>query len=142
MKRPAALPDTNFILRYLLRDVEEQFSQAEAFFENVRSGKTVALVVESVLVECIYILGKHYGVPRADIAASLANLLLYKGVANSDKQLLIKALALFAESSLDPVDCILATRATEMGNSVLTFDKALKKMCTSPSSASSDPGPS
>lgn len=130
MKKPTALPDTNFILRYLLRDIEEQFFRTDAFFENVRSGKAVALIAESVLVECIYILGKHYRVPRADIAASLTNLLLYKGMINSDKPLLIKSLDLLAETSLDPVDCILAARSAMMGNSVLTFDKSLNKMCT------------
>lgn len=131
MKRPAALPDTNFILRYLLRDVEQQFLETDAFFEEVRSGKTAALIAESVLVECLYILTGHYRVPRADIAASLTNLLLYKGIDNSDKYVLTKSLALFAESSLDPVDCILAARAAVAGNPVLTFDKALNKMCTS-----------
>ena len=131
MRKPAALPDTNFILRYLLRDVETQFAEADAFFEEVRSGKAAAQIAESVLVECLYILTKHYQVSRADVALSLTNLLLYKGIDNSDKRVLTKSLALFAESSLDPVDCILAARAAVAGTPVLTFDKALNKMCTS-----------
>ncbi|HBG04472.1 MAG: hypothetical protein A2075_13270 [Geobacteraceae bacterium GWC2_58_44] len=130
MKKPAALPDTNFILRYLLRDIEEQFAEADAFFENVRVGRATALVAESVLVECLYILTKYYRVSRADIAVSLTNLLLYKGIQNKDKEVLTQSLALFAETSLDPVDCILAARAAVAGNSVLTFDKALNKVCT------------
>ena len=50
MKRPAALPDTNYILRYLLRDVEVQFAEANVFFENVRTGKVLAVIAESVVV--------------------------------------------------------------------------------------------
>lgn len=130
MKKQAALPDTNFILRYLLRDVEEQFTEADAFFENVRSGRATAVITESVLVECLYILIKYYHVSRADAGVSLTTLLTYKGIANNDKEALTKSLTLFTETSLDPVDCILAARAAVAGNSVMTFDKALKKLCT------------
>ena len=60
MKRRASLPDTNFILRYLLRDNEEHFVEAADFFEKVRVGKEFAIISESVLVECLYVLTKHY----------------------------------------------------------------------------------
>lgn len=128
MRKLAALPDTNFILRYLLRDIEEQFQVTDAFFEDVRSGKTAALFEQSVLVECLYILTKHYAVPRAAATSNLVALLQYKGVANPDKPVLVKSLKLFAETSLDPVDCILAAQSALAGHSVATFDKALKKL--------------
>ena len=32
----SVLPDTNVVLRYLLKDVPEQYAQAEKFFEGVR----------------------------------------------------------------------------------------------------------
>jgi predicted nucleic-acid-binding protein len=52
----SVLPDTNVVLRYLLKDVPDQFARAEQFFEEVRTGKTKAVMLESVLVECVYIL--------------------------------------------------------------------------------------
>ena len=127
MKKSAALPDTNFILRYLLRDVEEQFAESYEFFENVRTGKQSAAIAESVLVECLYILTKYYGVSRADAAVNLIALLQYKGIFNTDKEVLVKSLCLFSETSLDPVDCILAARSALEGNQVMTFDKELNK---------------
>ena len=127
MKKPAALPDTNFILRYLLRDIEEQFVEANAFFENVRTGRAAALIAESVLVECLYILTKYYGVSRTDAAVNLTALLQYKGIATTDKEVFVKSLNLFSETTLDPVDCILAARAAVAGNPVKTFDKALNR---------------
>ena len=132
MKKPAALPDTNFILRYLLHDVEEQFMEADDFFEKVRTGTASALIAESVLVECLYILTKYYAVTRADSATNLTALLQYKGIANKEKGTLIRCLAIFAGSSLDPVDCVLAARAEVAGNQVMTLDKALKKQCKLP----------
>lgn len=127
MKKRASLPDTNFILRYLLRDNEAQFAEVSEYFEKVRIGKESALISESVLVECIYVLTKHYKVPRAEAAKSLSGILIYKGIANSDSDLLSKALALFAESTLDAVDCVLLQRAHIEGHTLKTFDKALLK---------------
>ncbi|MBK5275144.1 MAG: PIN domain-containing protein [Desulfuromonadales bacterium] len=127
MKKRASLPDTNFILRYLLRDNEEHFVEASVFFENVRVGKECAIISESVLIECLYVLTKHYKVPRADAARSLGGILIYKGIVNSDRELLSKALTAFAESTLDPVDCVLLQKSVLEGHTVRTFDKGLLK---------------
>src|ERR1039458_7197701 len=85
------LPDTNVVLRYLLRDIPEQFSQAADFFEQVRSGGEKMVILESVLVECVYILTRYYNVPRKEAAQALAGLLQYKGVVNRDKATLSAA---------------------------------------------------
>ncbi len=127
MKKRASLPDTNFILCYLLRDNEEQFAEATDFFEKVRVGKELALIAESVLVECLYVLTKHYKVPRAEAAASLKGILLYKGIVDSNRELLTNVLMLFAESTLDPVDCIILQMNALEGYTVRTFDKAMQK---------------
>lgn len=127
MKKPAALPDTNFILRYLLRDNEHQFAETSGFFELVRTGKASALLLESVVVECLYVLTKHYQVPRSEAAASLSGILSYKGITNLDREALVNALALFGEGTLDPVDCVLVAKSAADGLALLTFDKALAK---------------
>lgn len=121
------LPDTNAILRYLLRDNAGQFALAEEFFEQVRIGRERALILEGVLVECIYVLVKHYQVSRGDTAAALIGLLQYKGVSNQDKDILIDALNRFAATKLDPVDCILLARSEGGNLRVFSFDKALCK---------------
>ena len=94
------LPDTNVVLRYLLRDNPEQCEQAERYFESVRTGGKKALLLESVLVECIYVLTKFYKVPKKEAADSLSALLRYKGFVNSDKEALLAALTLFAAEQL------------------------------------------
>lgn len=129
MKKQHAFPDTNFILRYLLRDNEAHFTEANDFFEKVRTGRQSAHISESVLVESLYVLTKHYAVSRSDSAKSLSGLFHYKGVINSDKESLLKGLEFFSSTSLDPVDCILAGRSVIDGVTVMTFDKALKKAC-------------
>ncbi len=127
MKRQATIPDTNYILRYLLRDNETHYVEVAEFFENVRSGKDLAVIAEYVLVECLYILTKHYKVPRTESAKSLYGILLYKGVVNPNREILTKALTLFAETTLDPVDCLLIAMTSIEGHAVRSFDRALLK---------------
>jgi predicted nucleic-acid-binding protein len=122
------LPDTNVVLRYLLKDVPEHYAQAERFFESVRTGAAKALILESVLVECVYILLKFYHVPKPMAADSLIGLLQYKGIANKDKAELIAALQIFAREAVDIVDCLLVARARHGKGRLLSFDKDVKRL--------------
>ena len=54
----SVLPDTNVVLRYLLKDVTEQYAQVEKFFDDVRTGKTKAVMLESVRIR------EQSGLPR------------------------------------------------------------------------------
>lgn len=123
-----SLPDTNTVIRYLLKDVPEQFAESEPYFEAVRSGQQKALLLESVLVECIYVLTKHYLVPKDEVVDVLSGLLRYKGFINSDKTALLEALALFKAESIDVVDCVLIATARHNNMAVFSFDKKLKKL--------------
>ncbi len=127
MKKRASLPDTNFILRYLLHDNEAHFVEAADYFEKVRVGKEPALIAESVLIECLYVLTKYYKVPRVEATNSLHGILLYKGVINPNRDVLDRALSQFAETTLDPVDCLLIAMTAIEGSVVLSFDQALLK---------------
>jgi predicted nucleic-acid-binding protein len=119
------LPDTNTILRYLLEDNDELFRKAQFVFEKVRTGTEIAIILESVLVECVYVLLKYYNVPRREVSEKLNQFLAYKGIVNKDKKELSGALDLFAETSLDIVDCILHAKANNYGMILFTFDRKL-----------------
>jgi predicted nucleic-acid-binding protein len=129
-KSDRIMPDTNVLISYLMRDNLEQFAAAEAFFEEVRSGKKKAVILESVIVESLYVLTKFYGIPRAVAAGPLIEIMHYKGVGNDDASALVDTLKLFAESGLDPVDCLLAARQNMGKGEVFTFDKELKRVAT------------
>lgn len=57
------IPDTNIILRYLLKDDHQLFKRASELFEKVRIGDEKVIILESVFVECVYVLKKFYQVP-------------------------------------------------------------------------------
>lgn len=122
------LPDTNILLRYLTRDDEPLFARAKEFFDKVREGSTRAVILESVIAECIYVLTKIYKVPKSKAAESLIDILHYKGIANLDQKELIRALVLFSERNSDIVDCILCVKAAGPESVLFSFDIDLNKM--------------
>ena len=127
MKRPVKnLPDTNTIVRYLVKDDIVLYEKSKTFFDKVKSGNIRAVILESVIVECIYVLTKVYKVPKDKAADSLMDILHYRGVANNDRDELIEALAIFSENpSIYIVDCVLCSKARNSDMPLFTFDKAL-----------------
>ena len=126
MKRPGnSFPDTNVIVRYLVKDDERLYARAKEFFDAVRIGESKAVVLESVIAESIYVLMKIYHVPRDRAAGSLIDILHYKGIVNGDRKVSIKALDLFVLHDLDIVDCILCAKAQDDGAGIFSFDRDL-----------------
>lgn len=121
------LPDTNVILRYLLEDEPRLYKKASEFFEMVRLGEEKAVILESVLVECIYVLIKFYKIPKEEVTDKLKGLLQYKGIVNEDKRELIDSINIFNEKNLGIVDCILCAKAKTPNKTLFTFDEKLKK---------------
>ena len=127
-KNDVHLPDTNVIVRYLVNDDPVLFARAKAFFDKVRQGAERAVLLESVIAECVYVLTKIYKVPRAEAASVLNDLLQYKGICNTDKAELIHALQLYSAKNIDIVDAILCTKASSENFFLFTFDKTLQKV--------------
>ena len=123
-----ALPDTNAILRYLLNDVPDQYEISRELFENIRTGTTRALILESVMVECVYVLGKYYKIPRNEIAEKLIGLLHYRGIVNKDAEDLINGLVMFAKQNIDIVDCLLSVKSRKENHTLFSFNESLKRI--------------
>jgi predicted nucleic-acid-binding protein len=127
-KTASSLPDTNVIIRYLTGDDPQLFTSAKEFFDKVKSSESKAIILESIIAECIYVLTNIYRVPRNRAAGSLIDILRYKGIINKDRKELIEALTLFTEHNLDIVDCILYCKANSGKNHVFSFDSDLKRL--------------
>jgi predicted nucleic-acid-binding protein len=127
-KHPECLLDTNVVLRYVLGDDPEQTAVVKPVFDALRSGEKAALLLESILAECVYILLHYYGVPKVEVVEKLDGILRYPGIVNQDKPDLREALKLFGENSVDFVDCILVAK-TRIGElELISFDKKLLKL--------------
>lgn len=111
------LVDTNVVLRYLLRDNEVQSQIAKVL---IQSG---ARLLPEVLMETSHVLRTFYEIDRPNIAKQLLNVLHWAEIEN--KNVMIRAVEIFAETKLDFVDCILAAYHELKGCVVFTFDKKL-----------------
>jgi len=127
-KHPDCLIDTNVVLRHVLNDDPQQAAAVRSVFDALRSGEKAALLLESVLAECVYILLQYYEVPKSEVVEKLDGVLRYPGVVNRDKHDLREALKLFGEHALDFVDCVLVAKARIGELELVTFDEKLKKL--------------
>lgn len=116
------IADTNFILRYLLADNEENYNQAKIIFEEARTGKFQIAIEQGVFAEVIFILSSFYEVPREKIVEVLKSLLSYKGI-RAETEIYSAALDMYLENNVHIVDSILTVRTLYSGDELLTFDK-------------------
>ncbi|MGN0405273.1 MAG: PIN domain-containing protein [Bariatricus sp.] len=117
------LIDANVILRYLLGDHSLMSEEAKRIIEEG------AFTLPEVLAEVVYVLKGVYHVERKEIAETLIDFL--DEISIDNQEIMCEALELFAETSLDFVDCILIARHRILGNEVMSFDKKLNKMLSS-----------
>jgi predicted nucleic-acid-binding protein len=127
MAESVSLPDTNTILRYLLKDHPEMSAKATAYWESVREGHVSARLTEGVLMECVYVLQRFYKVPREPLADQLAMILAYKGLRHQDLAIFGRALEIYRQGSLDFVDCLLVARELSGEGRVFSFDQGIGK---------------
>ena len=110
--------DANILVRYIVNDDEAMASRAE---EAINGGSL--FVLPEVLAETVYVLTKVYGIDRAGVADAMLELLGF--VSTSAPAIMRSAFSCYKESSLDFVDCILASYRLTEGAQILTFDKKL-----------------
>ena len=114
--------DTNIILRFLLKDVPDQWPKAAA----VISGSS-CYVTDAVIAETVFVLEKVYQAPRDNIAASLNPFLSFPNL-ESNVSLLSDMFDLYEKhEALSIIDCYLAVEAEAGGNQLVTFDQKLLK---------------
>jgi len=112
--------DANFILRYLLNDVEDQAK--EAFL--ILSSCSISLLNE-VIAEIVYVLEKVYRVDRIRIGNELKDLIENDNIIIDNIDVMSFALDIYAKSSLDFIDSLLCGYAKITNATVYTFDRKL-----------------
>lgn len=113
--------DANIILRYLLNDNEKMADEAEKIIREER-----AWVTTEVMAEVVYVLKGVYGVGCREIKTSLLSFL--SEVETTEREIIELGLEIYAEKSLDFVDCLLYAYNQVKGYEIMTFDKKLKTL--------------
>ncbi len=119
--RPLLL-DTSVIVRYLTDDPPPMAEAASRLIDGERPLEVIPLI----LAESAYVLTSVYGVPRAEAADALADLVLRRniGCRGLAKSLAVEALRLAGRSGgVSFSDALLWATARDGGRGVATFDR-------------------
>lgn len=123
-----ALLDTNVLIRFLTHDKDKKFKKLYNFFERLELGKMRVELKLIVLFQVIFVLQSYYKVPRAQIAAGLADLLKYKGINIKEKKIVQRALELWSEENVEIVDCYLVACIEKDAQNILySYDRDFDK---------------
>ena len=114
--------DANILLRYIVDDNEELSPVAKEILENEDY-----FIPTEILAEVVYVLAGVYEAPRRLIAKALETVIRDTNPGFTDKDVIEKALELFADTKLDFVDCILAAYSIVGRVEIATFDNKLKR---------------
>ncbi|KIM12961.1 MAG: hypothetical protein KU38_03355 [Sulfurovum sp. FS08-3] len=116
--------DANYILRFLLHDLQEMYALSKECIANNR-----CIILNEVLAEVVFVLLKVYGVSKEDISQTLSQFLQYDTIIIDSKTTMINALKIFNDKNLDFVDAILCAKSKEY--KIKTFDKKLNQCIVS-----------
>ena len=123
------LLDTNIVIRLLVRDNEEQFIIAEAFFKDLELGRKSAILLEIIVGEIIYVLKSVYKQKKALIKSQLELLFEYDYLHIENRYIMREALKVYTLKNIDFADAILCAKNKLEGHEVFSFDKDIRK-CT------------
>ena len=122
------LLDTNIIIRFLVGDHQEHLKVATKIFKKIEDGVLEVEVLDSVLMEALFVLVKFYKLPKAEVILDLKKLLSLRGVVG-DKVILIEALNILEDKNIDFVDAFICAKSSLQGYGKLSFDDDVNKKC-------------
>lgn len=120
--------DTNFFLRFLLKDVPEQYEVIRGLLHNAKKDKVSLIVPQIIIFEITFSLEKYYKFSKTAIVESLKSLLAAPYFQIQDREVFKKAVELFKEYNISFPDCFLIYFAKNNKADLFTFDRGLKKL--------------
>ena len=121
--------DTNFLLRYLLRDDAAQAQIAQSRMEREIAAGKIFFVDHIVLCELVWVLASRYALSKADIVYALEHLFAAVQFHFEQRDVAMRALNDFRSGAADFADCLIARKnqAANCGKT-LSFDKAAGRL--------------
>jgi predicted nucleic acid-binding protein len=118
-----AFADSNIFLRYLLKDDENQFTEAQSWIERAKRGELALVVGPPVFFEIAWTL-KRFKFKKEDIAGVLDSLLATPNLIVTDRSLAEEAVRMARQTGVEFADCYIAASARRAGADCLaTFNR-------------------
>jgi len=120
--------DTNVLVRYLVRDEQQQFEKARRLIKREADRNEPVLVSLLVLLETEWVLRSRYELSKPEILSAFSTLLDVADLALEDEPSVEHALYSCRNSVADFADCLIEARNRRLGcEATATFDaRALK----------------
>lgn len=122
------LLDTNFILRFLLKDIPDQVKTVKEFFVLAKEGKVSLFVPVLVIIEIDFALRKYYKFQKAKVVKKLEFILKTPYFEIEKREIMLNVLSDYKNNNMDLVDILLIHEAKLLDRELLTFDKKLKTL--------------
>lgn len=120
--------DTNYFVRYLLRDNKIQCSKVQELFERAAVKKESLFTSTIVFFEIYWVLASVYKVDKKSIVKGLRSILKLDFIILDERSALVEALKVYSKSNLSLEDCYnLATARLHKATQFATFDQKLLK---------------
>lgn len=126
MSTKKAVIDTNVILRFLVRDNEEQFIKGKTLFETALQNSLV--IPDLVITEIVFVLLSFYKLPKEEVIEKITLIIDFEKFDTNEK-LLKKTLEIYRENNISFVDAYLgALNLIGKNSKIYSFDKRLNKI--------------
>lgn len=120
--------DTNVLVRYYVRDHEEQYGKAVSLFQKA-SIQNPVFINHIVLSEWVWVLSRNYNIKKERIIEELDILLDSKEIEIEEKEIVRAAIEEFKNSEADFSDCLISSKNEAVSqNPTCTFDKKASKL--------------
>ncbi|MFB6212195.1 MAG: PIN domain-containing protein [Candidatus Magasanikbacteria bacterium] len=112
--------DANVIIRYLAEDDLDKAERAENLFLEAEPGEL--RIPDMVMAEIVWVLGSYYELEKKEILEKLKAILAFEKL-DFNRDILEKAIDIFAMNDVEFIDCYLSALSQEKGFSeIYTFD--------------------
>ncbi|MDR9418982.1 PIN domain-containing protein [Gracilimonas sp.] len=120
--------DTNVLVRFHVRDDEEQYQKVKELFSRA-SSKNPIFINFIVLIEWAWVLSNYYKVEDQKIAALISTMLESSDFELEDESIVANSLSLFEKSNVGFADCLISeVNKHHDRNPTFTFDKKASKL--------------
>lgn len=123
------LIDTNILARLLLNDIPDHYARAVALFESAMHNGMELFAPSSVFAELAYLLSNTKGVPKAEAASMMLEIITLPGLVVEHDGAVESALKFWShQGPLSFVDCYHLALTRHLGmTKICTFDRKMDR---------------
>jgi len=120
--------DTNYFIRFLIRDIESQYTSAKKLFEKGLKEEVELLSSIIVFFEIFWVFSSFYRKNKNDVIEILKKVLSLSFINFENREILEKSLIMYEKTTLELEDCYnIVLSKTKKCKKFATFDKKIKK---------------